>query len=138
MKQNRRDLSFFLFAVAAVLTAAGFWVGTRFQDVEKWPKVIATVDRIEPAKSAKQYTLAFNYEVDGNVFMSETQVSGKRAWQNVKAGSKIEIAYNPKDPSSIFVLASAGKLHHSFFYGGIACAFLAIVAMIFRKLKAAQ
>ena len=138
MKENRRDFSFLLFAIAAVLVAAGFWVARSFQEVEKWPKVVATVDRIDPADSSKQYTIAFSYEVNGNVFMSETQVSGKRAWQNVKTGSKIEIAYDPDDPGSIFVLASSGKFHQAFFYGGIACAGLAIIAMIFRKRKAAQ
>jgi hypothetical protein len=138
MKENRRDLAFFLFAVAAVLAGAGFWVTTRFQEVEKWPKVVATVERIGLTNSSKQYAVAFFYEVNGNVFISETVVSGKRAWENVKAGSKIEIAYDPKDPSSIFVLASGSKLHRAFFYGGISCAGLAIVAMVYSKARATQ
>ena len=135
MTKSRRDLSFFLFALAAVLAAAGFWIGTRFREVEKWPKVIATVDQINPARSSKEYSLAFTYEVNGSLFTSETVVSGKRAWQNIKAGSQIEVAYDPEDPSSIFVLASSSKLHYGFFYGGIACGALAIVAMVYRKLK---
>jgi hypothetical protein len=136
MKQSRPSLAFYMFVLAAVLAAAGLWVATRFQKVEQWPKAVGTVVGIEPvgaSKPAKEYTIGFTYEVDGAVFAAETVVSGKGAWQNIKPGSNIDVAYDPNDPESVFVFASGGKMHRGFLYAGAGFAVLAVVLLVIRK-----
>jgi hypothetical protein len=136
--------SFVLLVIAAVLAAAGVWVAMRFQEFEKWPKTIATVERIELTPSSKnqpskKYTLAFSYDVDGNIFTSETVVTGKRAWESVRPGSKIDVAYDPKDHGNIYVFASGGgNLHRLFFYAGSLFALVAVTLIVVKKLRSAS
>ena len=110
-----------MFALAVVLAGAGLWVATRFQEVERWPKAVGTVVAIKPVgatKPAKEYMIGFTYEITGTAFAAETVVSGKRAWENIKPGSNIDIAYNPEDPGSVFVFTSDAKMHRGFLYAG--------------------
>ena len=138
MKPSRPSPAFYLLVLGVALVAAGLWVATSFREVEKWPKALGTVVAIEPvgaSKPAKQYTIGFTYDVTGAVFAAETVVSGKRAWQNIKPGANIDVAYNPEDPGSVFIFTSGGKLHHVFLYAGAGFAVLAIVLLVVRKAR---
>ena len=136
--------SFVLLVIAAVLAAAGLWVAVRFQEFEKWPKTEATVERIELTaasknQSTKKYNLAFSYDVDGNIYTSETVVSGQSAWEKVRPGSKIDVAYDPKDHGNIYVFASGGgNLHRLFFYAGSFLALLAGALVVIKKFRSAS
>jgi hypothetical protein len=132
--------SFFFLVIAALLAAAGLWLRMKFQETAKWPKTVATVESIEliPSskyRSSKEYKMAFTYEIDGNLFRSETIVGGKRAWETIRPGAEIEAAYDPKDFGTVFIFASAGTFHHFLFIAGFICAGLAILVIVVKRLK---
>ena len=130
-ESNRFTLFIVLFSLPFL--AAGVWGILRGTQTGKWPRTMAIIRQPEPNTS----TLNYEYSVDASKFVGETIAPFSPDWQTWIAagtfhkkyptGARVEIAYDPRDPTTAYLQPGPSSLSLLLISIGTALLFIALV-----------